>query len=215
MTFVCHAPCHAQGRSNVVASRIAALSAAALLVVSTSSTFHAQAGGPVALTALDVAYSQDFSTLASSGTSSDLPVGWAFAETGSNANTTYTAGNGSANAGDTLQLRTRCRRRSRTRGTAERFTGSFLRRLLRQPDGSDHHECQPCLQRRAMATGHRWPGRSPRLSVQRQRQRHRLRDMVGRRYAGFLVSRRRRDRPAPSMARRPPTARISPAPSPG
>lgn len=48
--------------------------------------------------------SQDFSTLANSGTSSSVPTGWAFFETGTNANTTYTAGTGSSNAGDTYSL---------------------------------------------------------------------------------------------------------------
>lgn len=48
--------------------------------------------------------SQDFSTLANSGTSSLTPPGWAFAETGSNANGTYTAGTGSGTAGDTYSF---------------------------------------------------------------------------------------------------------------
>ena len=46
-------------------------------------------------------YSQNFDSLASSGTSSIVPFGWAFVESGSNANTIYTAGIGSSNAGDT------------------------------------------------------------------------------------------------------------------
>ncbi len=47
---------------------------------------------------------QDFDTLASSGTSSSVPAGWAFAEAGTNANATYTAGTGSGNAGDTYSF---------------------------------------------------------------------------------------------------------------
>jgi predicted extracellular nuclease len=46
-------------------------------------------------------YQQNFDTLASTGTSSTLPAGWALSESLANANTTYTAGNGSSNAGDT------------------------------------------------------------------------------------------------------------------
>ncbi len=50
------------------------------------------------------AYTQDFDTLASSGTSSTTPAGWAFSESGANANTTYTAGTGSSNTGDTYSF---------------------------------------------------------------------------------------------------------------
>src|SRR5262245_17300773 len=49
------------------------------------------------------AYFQNFSTLSPSGTSSVLPAGWAFAESGTGANTTYSAsaGQGAAPAADT------------------------------------------------------------------------------------------------------------------
>jgi hypothetical protein len=49
-------------------------------------------------------YSQDFNTLASSGTSSSLPSGWFFVESGSNANALYTAGTGSGSSGDTYSF---------------------------------------------------------------------------------------------------------------
>lgn len=58
----------------------------------------------VSLASPGAAYSQDFDTLASSSTSSTVPAGWAFAETGTNANTTYTAGTGSSNTGDTYSF---------------------------------------------------------------------------------------------------------------
>ncbi|MGB0132614.1 endonuclease [Dokdonella sp.] len=47
---------------------------------------------------------QDFDSLAGSGTGTALPNGWYFVETGSNANTSYTASNGSANSGDTYSF---------------------------------------------------------------------------------------------------------------
>ena len=59
---------------------------------------------PISLTALDLGYTQDFDTLANTGTSSTLPAGWEFNESGTNANTTYTAGTGSSNAGDTYSF---------------------------------------------------------------------------------------------------------------
>ncbi|HSK13811.1 MAG TPA: ExeM/NucH family extracellular endonuclease, partial [Phnomibacter sp.] len=51
-------------------------------------------------------YSQDFNTLAITGTSSTLPAGWLLLETGTsaNANGLYTAGTGSNNAGDTYSF---------------------------------------------------------------------------------------------------------------
>lgn len=85
--------------------RFAALAAAVFVAcLATFAITRAQAGSSISLTALDVAYNQDFNTLASSGTSSVLPAGWEFAETGSNANTTYAAGTGSSNAGDTYSF---------------------------------------------------------------------------------------------------------------
>lgn len=58
----------------------------------------------VQLTAASLNYSQNFDTLASSGTNSSLPAGWAFLEAGSNANTTYAAGTGSDTAGNTYSF---------------------------------------------------------------------------------------------------------------
>jgi len=49
-------------------------------------------------------YSQDFDTLATAGSSSILPADWLILETGTNANSTYTAGTGSSNTGDTYSF---------------------------------------------------------------------------------------------------------------
>ncbi|MDX2099293.1 MAG: ExeM/NucH family extracellular endonuclease, partial [Leptolyngbyaceae cyanobacterium bins.59] len=49
-------------------------------------------------------YSETFDSLASSGTSSVLPLDWVFLETGTNANSLYTAGTGSGNTGDTYSF---------------------------------------------------------------------------------------------------------------
>jgi hypothetical protein len=59
---------------------------------------------PVSLSSFGVPYTQDFNTLANSGTSSTLPTGWTFSETGSNANGLYAAGTGSSNTGDTYSF---------------------------------------------------------------------------------------------------------------
>jgi hypothetical protein len=58
----------------------------------------------VSLTGLGATYTQNFNTLANSGTSSSVPTGWAFAETGTNANSTYAAGTGSGSGGDTYSF---------------------------------------------------------------------------------------------------------------
>lgn len=49
-------------------------------------------------------YLQDFNSLVNTGTSSDLPTGWILNESGTNANSTYTAGTGSSNTGDTYSF---------------------------------------------------------------------------------------------------------------
>ena len=60
--------------------------------------------GSISLTTLGAPYTQNFDTLASASTSSMVPNGWDFLETGTNANTTYNAGTGSSNAGDTYSF---------------------------------------------------------------------------------------------------------------
>ena len=65
----------------------------------------AQAAGAVSLTGFGAGYTQDFDTLASSGTANTaVPTGWEFSESGTNANTAYRAGTGSDNTGDTYSF---------------------------------------------------------------------------------------------------------------
>ncbi|MCU0395096.1 MAG: endonuclease [Chitinophagaceae bacterium] len=61
---------------------------------------------PVSITTLNTAYTQDFNTLAVSGTSSTLPVGWLLAEAGTNANNTYAADNGNVISGNSYSYGT-------------------------------------------------------------------------------------------------------------
>src|SRR5688500_14261933 len=63
----------------------------------------ARAAGSIGLTL--AAYTQNFDTLAVTGTANTLlPVGWDFAESGTSANTTYAAGTGSSTAGNTYSF---------------------------------------------------------------------------------------------------------------
>jgi hypothetical protein len=70
----------------------------ASLVMAGAIASHAQ----ISLTGNSPSYTQDFNTLASSGTANTaVPAGWAFAEAGNNANGEYRAADGSGNTGDT------------------------------------------------------------------------------------------------------------------
>jgi hypothetical protein len=62
--------------------------------------------GQASLPALNVAHTQDFNTLISTGTAevTTLPAGWLFLEAGTNANTQFAAGTGSSNTGNTYSL---------------------------------------------------------------------------------------------------------------
>lgn len=67
----------------------------------------ASPGNTIFLNTSGTAYTQDFNTLASSGTTnSTLPTGWLLSETGTNANTTYAADNGANTAGNTYSYGT-------------------------------------------------------------------------------------------------------------
>ena len=57
--------------------------------------------GQISITSLGTAITQDFNSLASTGTSSAVPSGWSFLETGTGSNTTYAADPGSATGGNT------------------------------------------------------------------------------------------------------------------
>ncbi len=52
----------------------------------------------ISVTSTGTAFTEDFNTLANTGTSSTVPAGWAFLEAGSAGNTTYTASAGSSTA---------------------------------------------------------------------------------------------------------------------
>src|ERR1044072_4002963 len=59
---------------------------------------------PVSVSSFGTPVTQNFDSLVSSGTgtlAANTPAGWGFSESGTNANTSYTAGTGSSNTGDT------------------------------------------------------------------------------------------------------------------
>ncbi|WP_294091128.1 Calx-beta domain-containing protein [Sphingomonas sp.] len=70
------------------------------------------------ITTLGAALNENFDSLANSGTSSLLPTDWFIAESGTASNTTYTAGTGSGNTGDTYSFG--------ASGSNERALGSLL-----------------------------------------------------------------------------------------
>ena len=71
---------------------------------SSASIGYATLANSISLTSLGSAATEDFNTLASSGTSSTTPIGWYFSEANGSANTTYTAGTGSSSTGDTYSF---------------------------------------------------------------------------------------------------------------
>ena len=77
--------------------RIGAITAGLLMVMCCRSA----TASTISLTHADTAYTQDFNTLANTGIASTLPTGWAFSESGTGADTTYSADNGTATAGNT------------------------------------------------------------------------------------------------------------------
>ena len=74
------------------------------LIILFAVAFKAQA--QISITTLGVPFTQNFNTLATTGTSATMPTGWAFLETGTNANTTYLADNGGSNSGNTFSYGT-------------------------------------------------------------------------------------------------------------
>lgn len=81
---------------------------AAFVLLATAVTVHhftvSASGTAISLATLGTAYAQNFDSLASAGTSGTLPAGWAFSESGSGGNATYTAGSGSSSTGDTYSF---------------------------------------------------------------------------------------------------------------
>lgn len=88
--------------------------AVALALVLTAGPAAAQ----ISLPSFGTPVSQDFNSLATAGNSGVVPPGWAISEAGSNANSSYTAGNGSSNAGDSYSFG--------AAGSPERALGTVL-----------------------------------------------------------------------------------------
>jgi predicted RNA-binding protein with TRAM domain len=68
------------------------------------SSGYATIANAVILSALGTVASENFNSLANSGISSTTPTGWYFSETGTGANSTYTAGTGSGTTGETYSF---------------------------------------------------------------------------------------------------------------
>jgi hypothetical protein len=64
----------------------------------------AMADAQIVITDYGATYTQNFDSLANTGTSSALPTGWFLFESGTAATTTYTAGTGSSQTGDTYSF---------------------------------------------------------------------------------------------------------------
>jgi len=109
-------------------------------------------------------HTEDFNTLANTATSSTLPVGWMLYETGTNANATYTAGDGSSNTGDTYSFG--------ASGNTERALGGVRSGSLVPTIGAliTNNTGGPLASIRISYTGEQWrlgaTGRSDKLDFQ-------------------------------------------------
>ena len=90
------------------------------------------AAGQASLSAIDTAYTQDFNTLASTGQSDVVPVGWAFSELGTNANTHLYRRHREHQRRRHVQLRRDRLVRARVRDAAQRHA-AFRRSAPRSP----------------------------------------------------------------------------------
>lgn len=78
------------------------IASSVIAAIALSALVSAAAADCVSLSALGSPVTEDFNTLASSGTTNTVvPAGWYFYETGTNANTTYRADSGTGATGDT------------------------------------------------------------------------------------------------------------------
>ncbi|MEO7444414.1 MAG: endonuclease [Ferruginibacter sp.] len=73
-----------------------------LSIITLFLVFNVTAFSQVIITTSGSTYTQDFNSLANTGTSSVVPTGWAFVEAGSGANTTYGADDGTSASGNTM-----------------------------------------------------------------------------------------------------------------
>lgn len=87
------------------------------LLVCVTAMFCTVTHAQINLSALNTAYTQDFNTLAATGTSSTVPAGWVFLENGLTTGV-YTAGTGSSGTGDTYSFG--------AAGNTDRAFGSLL-----------------------------------------------------------------------------------------
>lgn len=60
--------------------------------------------GAISIDVFNTAVSENFDSLAATGTSSAVPPGWSFSESGTGADSTYAAGNGSSTTGNTFSF---------------------------------------------------------------------------------------------------------------
>lgn len=122
------------------------------------------AAGTISLTTAGTAYTENFDTLANSGTSSTTPNGWYFAESGTNANTLYTANNGASNTGDTFSYG--------TTGNSERAFGGLQSSSLNPTIGASftNNTGVAITALRIAFTGEQWrlgaTGRADRIDFQ-------------------------------------------------
>ena len=113
---------------------------------------------------LPLSFTQNFDSLANTGTSSTLPADWFISETGTAANASYTAGTGSSNTGDTYSFG--------ATGSTDRALGSVQSGSVVASFGAvfTNSSAQTVTQANIAYTGEQWrlgtSGRADRLDFQ-------------------------------------------------
>ena len=93
-----------RGRRKVVGVVLVAFILIQPFILKFAQSVLADTSTPVSISAFGTAVTENFNTLSSSAASSTTPQGWGFAESGTNANTTYSVGTGSSTTGDTYSF---------------------------------------------------------------------------------------------------------------
>jgi len=101
---------------------------AALLAIGIALVIAPAAWAQISIVTVGVPVTENFNTLASSGTSSSTPAGWVFLESGTALNLLYTAGTGSGTTGDTYSFG--------SAGSAERAFGGLQSGTLIPTNGA-------------------------------------------------------------------------------
>lgn len=95
-----------QENDEIITITLNTVNASYVIATATANINHTDDGDINAIPYTGVTYTQDFNTLATTGTSTSNVTGWGLSESGTNTNFSYAANDGSANSGNTYSFGT-------------------------------------------------------------------------------------------------------------